>query len=229
MTPHGLIAIEELQVGDLVLSQSDHTGEVAYKRVAQTFETPDMPVMDLTVISELGQLETLQVTAEHPFWVEGQGWVEAHQLSEGQTFGSASGSWLKVKGATWTNVRTTVYNVEVEDFHTYFVGEGGVWVHNACGGATKGAGGLTKSVGAAARKGSFTPSPNQLNQAIKRGQAPAGLKRVDVGKVKGEQIHVHFDNGAALNIDGTWKHGSATLTNAQTKWLRGQGWTPPTP
>jgi hypothetical protein len=26
--------------------------------------------------------------------------------------------------------RTTVYNVEVEDFHTYFVGEAGVWVHN---------------------------------------------------------------------------------------------------
>lgn len=27
--------------------------------------------------------------------------------------------------------RTTVYNIEVEDYHTYFVGELGVWVHNA--------------------------------------------------------------------------------------------------
>jgi hypothetical protein len=26
--------------------------------------------------------------------------------------------------------RTTVYNLEVEDFHTYYVGEAGVWVHN---------------------------------------------------------------------------------------------------
>ncbi len=28
----------------------------------------------------------------------------------------------------------TVYNFEVEDFHTYFVGQksGGLWVHNAC-------------------------------------------------------------------------------------------------
>lgn len=25
-----------------------------------------------------------------------------------------------------------VYNLEVEDFHTYYVGEHGVWVHNAC-------------------------------------------------------------------------------------------------
>ena len=26
--------------------------------------------------------------------------------------------------------KTTVYNIEVEDFHTYYVGEAGVWVHN---------------------------------------------------------------------------------------------------
>jgi hypothetical protein len=26
--------------------------------------------------------------------------------------------------------RTTVFNIEVEDFHTYYVGKAGVWVHN---------------------------------------------------------------------------------------------------
>jgi hypothetical protein len=26
---------------------------------------------------------------------------------------------------------TTVYNIEVEDWHTYFVGKTGLWVHNA--------------------------------------------------------------------------------------------------
>lgn len=30
-----------------------------------------------------------------------------------------------------------VYNFEVEDFHTYFVGENGVFVHNGCGDKTK--------------------------------------------------------------------------------------------
>ena len=28
--------------------------------------------------------------------------------------------------------RCTVYNLEVEDYHTYFVGEHGIWVHNTC-------------------------------------------------------------------------------------------------
>lgn len=68
-------------------------------------------------------------------------------------------------------------------------------------------------------------SPNQINKAIKRGQAPQGVKRVDTGKVKGEQTHVHFDNGAALNIDGSWKHGSAELTSKQREWLMNNGWT----
>ena len=31
-----------------------------------------------------------------------------------------------------TDEPTTVYNFQVEDFHTYHVGECGVWVHNAC-------------------------------------------------------------------------------------------------
>jgi Pretoxin HINT domain len=28
--------------------------------------------------------------------------------------------------------RCTVYNIEVEDYHTYFVTEHGLWVHNTC-------------------------------------------------------------------------------------------------
>ncbi|MEZ6212113.1 MAG: hypothetical protein R3B46_12825 [Phycisphaerales bacterium] len=31
----------------------------------------------------------------------------------------------------WTGSAYTTYNIEVADYHTYFVGETGVWVHNA--------------------------------------------------------------------------------------------------
>jgi hypothetical protein len=68
-----------------------------------------------------------------------------------------------------------------------------------------------------------------MNQAIKRGAAPSGLTRVDIGKVKGEQTHAVFGKGQgaiSLNVDGTWKHhdGKFTLTSDQTKWLRANGW-----
>ena len=42
------------------------------------------------------------------------------------------GRWGEVVSVANTGQRKTVYNFEVEDFHTYFVGEAGVWVHNSC-------------------------------------------------------------------------------------------------
>jgi hypothetical protein len=45
---------------------------------------------------------------------------------------SSQGGWIKVSGSTWLSKRQTVYNLEVEDYHTYFVGESGAWVHNMC-------------------------------------------------------------------------------------------------
>lgn len=84
--------------------------------------------------------------------------------------------------------------------------------------------GIIKNVGSKACK---VASPNQLNKQIQRGLAPKGVQRVDIGKVTGEQTHVHFDDGSALNIDGTWKHGESDLSNSVKDWLQSNGWTTP--
>lgn len=86
--------------------------------------------------------------------------------------------------------RVAVYNLEVSRYHTYFVGDDGLWVHNAC-------------------------SPNQANKLDQQGKAPSSVLRVDVGKVANELTHVHFVGGAALNNNGTWKHGSKVLSKAE--------------
>ncbi|MDP3933558.1 MAG: RHS repeat-associated core domain-containing protein [Methylococcaceae bacterium] len=84
--------------------------------------------------------------------------------------------------------------------------------------------GIIKNVGSKACK---VASPNQLNKQIQRGLAPKEVQRVDIGKVIGEQTHVHFDDGSALNIDGTWKHGESDLSNSVKDWLQSNGWTTP--
>jgi hypothetical protein len=66
-----------------------------------------------------------------------------------------------------------------------------------------------------------------MNRAIQRGQAPRGITRIDVPKVPNEQRHATFEDGSALNIDGTWKHGGVDLTNSQMEWLIENGWTVP--
>jgi hypothetical protein len=66
-----------------------------------------------------------------------------------------------------------------------------------------------------------------MNKEIQTGKAPEGITRVDNPKVQGEQRHVHFGNKAALNENGSWKHGQTQLTNKQIEWLIKHGWRVP--
>jgi len=137
---------------------------VDYKRVTRRFVTPDQPVIELSLEDEEGGIETIGVTAEHPFRVKARGWIGAGALLPGDEVFTSTGGRLKVTGSTWLSKRQTVYNLEVEGYHTYFVGDVGAWVHNTCHVP-------------ASKKGVFPKSPkqmtNELNvdpKAIKSGQ-----------------------------------------------------------
>ena len=73
-------------------------------------------------------------TAEHPFNAQGRGWVDAGDLEVGDWLLTATGRWLMVEEVHDTGEVQTVYNFEVADHHTYFVGTPDwpalVWVHN---------------------------------------------------------------------------------------------------
>jgi hypothetical protein len=63
-----------------------------------------------------------------------------------------------------------------------------------------------------------------MQKQVERGQAPKSVDRVGKGRVPGEKDNVHFDDGSALNNDGTWKHGGRPLTNPEKLWLTENGW-----
>ena len=64
-----------------------------------------------------------------------------------------------------------------------------------------------------------------MKQQIERGHAPPHVKFVNKGVPQHcEQPHVHFDNKAALNMDGTWKHGFFRMNREMIEWLREFGW-----
>jgi hypothetical protein len=130
-TARGPRAIERVATGDFIWSRSEQSGEVQLRRVARRFVTPDQPVQRLEVEAANGARETLTVTPEHPFWTE-RGWVAAGQLQLGDRVLLRSGDEAIVRGAEPLDERITVYNFEVEGFHTYFVGAEGLWVHNDC-------------------------------------------------------------------------------------------------
>ncbi len=76
--------------------------------------------------------ETFETTDEHPFWVVGEGFVAASELTVGSVLLSQGGQEIAVTGIRSEVRAATVYNFEVEEFHTYYVGTEKVLVHNAC-------------------------------------------------------------------------------------------------
>ncbi len=72
----------------------------------------------------------IRITSEHPFWGKDRAWVETAKLLPGDEVFTSAGGWVRVSNGTWVSQQQTVYNFEVEGFHSYFVGKTGLWVHN---------------------------------------------------------------------------------------------------
>ncbi|MBB3281235.1 hemagglutinin repeat-containing protein [Mitsuaria sp. BK037] len=135
LTVDGPRAIETLRPGVRVLSRHERTGEKGVRPVVATKATENQPIVELELLAEGGAKEILKTTEEHPFWVAnrtgGAGWIRAADLIAGAQLVSSSDSAVVVLTARTTGERATVYNIRVEEYHTYHAGELEVWVHNA--------------------------------------------------------------------------------------------------
>ncbi len=134
MTPDGAKPIEQLRAGNLVLSspEGDADGPVSPQRVQEVFERSS-PLYDIQVGGRL-----IRTTPEHPFYVQNKGWTAAISLVSGDLLRSHDGQWVAVESACLSDEVAPVYNLRVEECHTYFVGSEqwgfSVWVHNSCNG-----------------------------------------------------------------------------------------------
>ena len=135
-TKNGLIPIEQVKIGDKVKSMNPETGEISYKAVTNTHVNQFDAVGLVSIVDEFGVFEIeLAVTSTHPFYVVDKGWIHASLLKAGDKLLSDDAKILTVSSATFgsSTKATLTYNFEVADFHTYFVGETGVLVHNGHG------------------------------------------------------------------------------------------------
>lgn len=128
LTVAGLVAIENIKAGDKVISTNEKTFETAEKTVVETYIREVSQLVHLTINSEL-----ISTTVDHPFYVKNVGFVNAGELRIGNELINSNGNILFVEDIKIELVENpvTVYNFQVEDFHTYHVGENGVLVHNA--------------------------------------------------------------------------------------------------
>ena len=126
-TKDGDVPIEDIEEGDLVWAQDSETGDIALKKVVQTFEKETDTILYIKVAGEV-----IEATEQHVFYIDGVGWIPASMIEEGDVVVLQSGDKSKVEKIDKVvhNELIRVYNFEVEDFHTYFVSDASVLVHN---------------------------------------------------------------------------------------------------
>jgi hypothetical protein len=124
-TPQGLVAIEQIHSGDMVQSRHEKLYTDSEQRVTQTFGRIAPSYRALKT-----EQETLYLTDEHPLWVQGKGWTEAKEVQVDDVIAAKDDDLLVLQN-TPIDQPVQVYNFSVNKTASYFVGESGLWAHNA--------------------------------------------------------------------------------------------------
>ncbi len=128
LTSEGLTCIEDVEVGDSVWAYNSEIGKTELKEVLCVWVKETDKI--LHVSTSYG--ETIDTTTNHPFYVEEKGWVAAGDLVVGDTLVTVDGDEVEITNVELEKLAEPilVYNLDVADFDTYFVGEYGALVHN---------------------------------------------------------------------------------------------------
>lgn len=127
-TVEGLRNIEDLKVGDIVLTYNLETQKAEEKEIVHTIESEDNVLVNITL--ENG--EKLQNTPLHPYYISEKGWIEAENLKAGDILLTQENGKVKIAKVEIETLKepVKVYNIETADNHNYFVGTSKILVHN---------------------------------------------------------------------------------------------------
>ena len=112
-----------------VWAWDENTDTKALKKVVETYINETTELVLLTVNNE-----EIVTTHSHPFYSPQKGWTDAIDLRAGDTLVLLSGEYVIVESVQHKLLETPikVYNFQVEDYHTYYVSDSAVLVHNSC-------------------------------------------------------------------------------------------------
>ena len=125
----GYVVIENIKEGDYVWAWDEETGDVALKRVVETYINETTELVHVYVKGE-----EIVTTPTHPFYSPVKGWTSAIHLKAGDILVLVNGEYVIVEQVQHELLEAPipVYNFQVEGYHTYFVSASGVLVHNMC-------------------------------------------------------------------------------------------------
>lgn len=127
-TAEGDKPISTVQEGDKVLAYNEQTGTTGEYTVTDTIHHIDHEVVLVTINGEL-----IETTPEHPFYTTERGWVNAADLTVGDHVRDLDGSAGEITAVERVIRTQPMYNLTVDQAHTFFVGDGRWLVHNSGG------------------------------------------------------------------------------------------------
>ncbi|NTW41376.1 MAG: hypothetical protein HGA44_16120 [Cellulomonadaceae bacterium] len=121
MADGSLKPIEDLQTGDAILGAEPATGELVDEVVIEPLASEG----DKHLIALWFGQDPVPVIAtdNHPYWVDGVGWVQAGSLQPGDVTATSTGTTLVLQDVAdlgWFTDQS-VYNLHASGTHTYFV------------------------------------------------------------------------------------------------------------
>ena len=119
-------------VGTMVWAWDEETGDIALKEVVETYINETDELVHLFVNGE-----EIVCTPSHPFYSPVKGWTDAVHLRAGDILVLVNGEYVVVEKVQHEILEhpILVYNLNVSDYHTYFVSGLSVLVHNKCSGS----------------------------------------------------------------------------------------------
>nr|WP_242466809.1 polymorphic toxin-type HINT domain-containing protein [Brevibacillus brevis] len=214
LTDEGEKNIEDIEVGDKVLSKDETTGEVAYKDVTATFNHGTDEIYQIHVGGQ-----TIESTFNHPFYVKDKGWTFVKDLKVGDLLVQSDGNTLKIESIELLHKKVTVYNMTVDEFHTYFVSDLGIWVHNTnCSGNWS---------NPKWKWGNSKSGPTYGHTFDEHGQKVTDRQLADRARGMGHQIGKFLDNQSTADfLADVAKEGSGVYDLALPSHIKGRAFLP---
>lgn len=121
----GLVSIEDVLIGDSVLSYNEETRTIQLSKVKNVVKRTTSNYLVIKTTSQ-----EICVTSEHPFFIIGKGWIKAKDLIKGESLKTIDDKMELVLNIKENLIVTEVYNIEVERNSNYFVSPSKILVHN---------------------------------------------------------------------------------------------------
>ena len=127
-TETGLKAIEDIEIGEKVLSFAEWDGSQFYSPVDDVFTGErEYELVQITFADG----DSLETTLGHPFWIKGNGWRTANLLQVGDLVQIAESGYREITELERSSRIEQVYNLSVAKSNTFYVDEEPLLVHNA--------------------------------------------------------------------------------------------------